>query len=244
MNPLDRLTGYLAGVERRLRWLALSRGAAVTARRGARLHRRGRAGGQPLRLLRRRACWPRASRCSSALAFALALGLIVPLVRLNRRRAAREAEQRFPEFEERLLTFTERLRENPADPFLPLLASDSLRVAERAEPDRIAAGSRMAAFGGAAVCSLAVLVWLGTSGPGFLGYGTSLLWGGIPKEGVKPFYDVVVEPGNRTVRKRADQIISAQLVGFRAERVRVLAKYASSSKWEQAEMRPQAGGPG
>ena len=26
-----------------------------------------------------------------------------------------------------------------------------------------------------------VLIWLGMSGPGFLGYGTSLLWGGLPK---------------------------------------------------------------
>ena len=243
MNPLDRLTGYLAGVERRLRWLALSRGAAITAVAAlgftitAVLVANNFAFAPPSVLASRLGLF-------LGIGFALALGLIVPLVRINRRRAARAAEQRFPEFEERLLTLTERMRDNPADPFLPLIASDSLRVAERAEPDRIAAGSRMAAFGGAAACSLAVLVWLGTSGPGFLGYGTSLLWGGIPKEGVKPFYDVVVEPGNRTIRKRADQIVSAKLVGFRSERVRVLAKFASSSKWEQAEMQPQSGGSG
>ena len=31
MNPLDRLSEYLGAIERRLRWLALTRGAAVTA---------------------------------------------------------------------------------------------------------------------------------------------------------------------------------------------------------------------
>ena len=31
MNPLNRLSEYLGVIERRLRWLALSRGAAVTA---------------------------------------------------------------------------------------------------------------------------------------------------------------------------------------------------------------------
>jgi hypothetical protein len=83
------------------------------------------------------------------------------------------------------------------------------------------------------------------SGPGFLGYGTALLWGGAPRGGTNAaFYDVVVEPGNRTVRKRSDQIITARLVGFRAERVQLMARYAGSAKWEQADMRPQAEGAG
>jgi hypothetical protein len=139
MNPLDRLTGYLAAVERRLRWLALSRGAAITAvaalgfTMAAVLVANKFAFAPPSVLASRLALF-------LGIAFALALGLIVPLVRINRRRAAREAEQRFPEFEERLLTLTERMRDNPADPFLPLIASDSLRQAERAVPDRIAAG--------------------------------------------------------------------------------------------------------
>ena len=40
-----------------------------------------------------------------------------------------------------------------------------------------------------------VLIWLGMSGPGFLGYGTSLLWGGLPKGDMKPFYAIKVDPG-------------------------------------------------
>ena len=56
------------------------------------------------------------------------------MIRLNRRNAARRAEAQYPQFEERLLTFTERLESNPGDPFLELLADDTLRVAQQAEP--------------------------------------------------------------------------------------------------------------
>ena len=179
-----------------------------------------------------------------ALALALGMGLVVPLLELNRRKAARQTERQFPEFEERLLTFTERTQTNPEDPFLPLLAADTLEVARRAEPARVVGRNRILSFISAAAGSLAVLIWLGTSGPGFLGYGTSLLWGGLPKGELTPYYDISVQPGNHTVRKRTDQIISAQLKGFQAERARVFARYQSSSKWEQADMRPQLSGTG
>ena len=69
-----------------------------------------------------------------------------------------------------------------------------------------------------------------------MGYGTSLLWAGLPKGAAKPFYAIQVEPGNRTVRKRSDQLITAHLMGFTAPKVRFFAKYASASQWEQAEM--------
>jgi hypothetical protein len=179
-----------------------------------------------------------------ALALALGMGLVVPLLELNRRKAARQTERQFPEFEERLLTFTERTQTHPEDPFLPLLAADTLEVARRAEPAWVAGRKRILSFVSAAAGSLAVLIWLGTSGPGFLGYGTSLLWGGLPKGELTPYYDISVQPGNHTVRKRTDQIISAQLKGFQAERARVFARYQSSSKWEQADMRPQLSGTG
>jgi hypothetical protein len=71
-----------------------------------------------------------------------------------------------------------------------------------------------------------------------------LLWGGLPKGELAPYYDISVQPGNRTVRRLADQLIDAQLRGFQAQRVRMFAKYGSSSKWEQADMRPQVDGAG
>ncbi len=243
MNPLTSLTDYLRRVERRLRILALSKGAAITAAAAlvftvlAVLLANAFAFSDPSVTTARVLLFV-------ALALALGIGLVVPLLRLNRRNAARETERKFPEFEERLLTFTERVRTNPEDPFLPLLAADTLEVARQAEPARVAGRNRILSFISAAAGSLVVLIWLGTSGPGFLGYGTSLLWGGLPKGELAPYYDISVEPGNRTVRRLADQSIGAQLKGFQAQRVRMFAKYASSSKWEQADMRPQLSGPG
>jgi hypothetical protein len=243
MNPLTGLTEYLRRVERRLRLLAVTKGAAITAAAAlvftvlAVLLANFFAFSDPSVTSARVLLFV-------ALALALGIGLVVPLLRLNRRHAARETERKFPAFEERLLTFTERARTNPEDPFLPLLAADTLEVTRQAEPTLVAGRNRILSFVAGAAGSLAVLIWLGTSGPGFLGYGTSLLWGRLPKGELAPYYDISVEPGNRTVRRLADQSIGAQLKGFQAQRVRMFAKYASSSKWEQADMRPQLSGPG
>jgi hypothetical protein len=243
MNPLTGLTEYVGRVERRLRVLALSKGAAIAAAAAlvftvlAVLVANFFAFSDPSVI------WARVL-VFVALALALGMGLVAPLLELNRRKAARQTERQFPEFEERLLTFTERTETHPEDPFLPLLAADALDVARRAEPARVVGRNRILSLVSAAAASLAVLIWLGTSGPGFLGYGTSLLWGGLPKGELTPYYDISVQPGNHTVRKRTDQIISAQLKGFQAERARVFARYESSSKWEQADMRPQLSGTG
>ncbi|MEI9973334.1 MAG: hypothetical protein WDO73_15595 [Ignavibacteriota bacterium] len=187
MKPLDRLSEYLGAVERRMRLLALTRGAAATAAAALILtvlavlvanhyeFSTGSVMGARLLLF-------------IGLALALAAALIVPVIRLNRRNAARAAEQRYPEFEERLLTFTERLEQNPGDPFLPLLADDTLAVATQAQAHRVARNSWIFSFSSAAVLCAGILIWLGVSGSGFLGYGTSLLWGGIPKGALKPFY--------------------------------------------------------
>src|SRR5262249_42067233 len=137
MKPLDRLSEYLGAIERRLRLLALTRGAAVTAVAALALtvaavlmankfavSNPAVMGGRVFLFL--------------GLAFALAAALIVPVIRLNRRNAARKAEQRYPQFEERLLTFTERSEQNRSDPFLELLAADTLNVAESAQPKEVA----------------------------------------------------------------------------------------------------------
>jgi hypothetical protein len=241
MNPLDLLARYLSGMERRLRLLTLSRGSAVTALAA-------------LVLTLAAVEWANAFAFSNGailvarlalflgLACAIAAALVVPLVRLNRRRAARAAEQKHPEFEQRLLTLSERAGSADADLFLQLLAADTLQVAERAKPATIAKATWIAGFASAAAASALLLIWLGMAGPGFLGYGTALLWAGPPKGEMKPFYSIMVEPGNRTIRKRADQVIQATLLGFTAPEVRFSARYSGAPQWEQAEMRTETGG--
>src|SRR5215475_1352407 len=106
MKPLDRLSEYLGAVERRLRLLALTRGAAVTA---------GAALGLTLAavVMANKFAFSNGSVFGAriflflGLAIALAAAVIVPVIRLNRRNAAREAERKFPHFEERLLTLAE-----------------------------------------------------------------------------------------------------------------------------------------
>src|SRR4051794_17906416 len=133
MKPLDRLSDYLGAIERRMRLVALSRGAAVTAAAALALTGIAVVVANKVAFSNGRVLGARVF-LFLGLAFALAAALIVPVIRLNRRHAARAVERKFPQFEERLLTFTERLNAKPNDPFLELLAADTLTVAQQAEP--------------------------------------------------------------------------------------------------------------
>src|SRR5260370_17443384 len=128
MNPLDRLSEYLRSIEKRLRVLTWTRGAAIAA--GAAL-----ISTVILVMIANSFAFSHSSLLASrtvlflALALALGAGLLVPLLRLNTRKAAREAEEKFPEFEQRLLTFTERAKSGPSDPFRELLPANTLQAA-------------------------------------------------------------------------------------------------------------------
>lgn len=243
MNALDRLNEYFERLERRLRLRELSRGVALL----------GAAALALTVLLVVVINWRAFSPASvigarialfSALALVVVFGLVLPLVRLNRIRAARRAERAFPEFEQRLLTFAERSRRDPTDPFLVLLADDALRVARTAEPRQIFTRGRILGLLSAAGAAVIALIWLGVSGPGYLGYGTSLLWAGAARGSGAPFYDIRVVPGDHKVRRGADQLVSAYLSGFESPDVRLMARYEGASKWEEVRMRPEAGGSG
>ena len=103
----------------------------------------------------------------------------------------------------------------------------------------LATPARTAGFASLAATACAVLVWLAISGPGFLGYGTALLWGANPKLERKPFRTIAVQPGNAVIRRRMDQTVFARLQGFDAAEANVFARYASSAKFEQAAMQHQ-----
>src|SRR2546423_14388618 len=102
MNPLEGLAEYLDRLERRLRLLAWTRGAAAVI-------------GAALILtiaivaaLILFAFAPSGLILGRFVLFvgiggAIAAGLVVPLMRMNRRRAAQEVEQRHPDFDQRLL---------------------------------------------------------------------------------------------------------------------------------------------
>ena len=187
----------------------------------------------------------------SCLAVAVLIALAWPLARLNWPRSVSRAEAQHPEFEQRLVTFSEKERALARGAsgapheglFLELLAGDALKVAEHAEPDSLVPAGRLAALLAAVALCAGVLVWMVTARPGFVGYGASLLWAG-PRKDVPPIYDIRVYPGDAAVRRNSDQLVTAQVIGLATTKVNLYARYASASKWEPVAMQPQTDGSG
>jgi len=143
-----------------------------------------------------------------------------------------------PGFEQRLVTLAERGPED-REPFAELLAADTLAIARAAEATSVVPNKKLLISLGTAIASLGVLIWMIVAGPGYLGYGAALLWAG--DAGAAPLYDLRVSPGDATVRRNSDQLISVQPRGLQASGVRLYARYESASKWEQLPMQPQPG---
>src|SRR5688500_4824023 len=101
MNPLEQVGMYLQRLEKRLRWTALTRGLAV-------LTAAALIATVLIVYATNRYAFSEGSLLGGrfalflCLALALGFGIVIPLLRLNRNRAARLAEARVPEFKERL----------------------------------------------------------------------------------------------------------------------------------------------
>jgi hypothetical protein len=177
-----------------------------------------------------------------ALVLAAGLGLVAPLKRLTRARAVARAEAANPEFSQRLTTFEERAGDGD-NPFLELLAADTLLHTEEAAPAALVPDNRLFFLSGAAAACLGVLVWVIAAGPGYLGYGASLLWTGARKDAA-PYYEISVTPGNVTVRRNSDQLIVARVTGMQPARAQLFAHFQSTAGWEPVTMQssPDAGG--
>jgi len=176
----------------------------------------------------------------AALAAAVVLGAVLPVIRLTRRAAARYAEKAAPEFAQRLETFVDRQSD---EPFLDLLAADTLEVARTVPPETLAPSGRLFAWLGLGVALLVALLWLIAAKPGYVGYGANLLWTG--SHGVAaPLTELQVTPGDATVRRHTDQVITAQTPGLLTPQVTLYARYESAAKWEQVAMQPRSGASG
>ena len=132
MNALDQLNTYLRRLESRLRFLTLSKGASLVTVAALVVTVLlvwiiNRYAFSPASLL-----WARIFLFLS-IATAIAFGVVIPLLGMNRRNAARHAEAKFPDFQERLLTLSEK--SNTSDPFIELLADDAMQVARNSQPE-------------------------------------------------------------------------------------------------------------
>jgi len=170
----------------------------------------------------------------AVLAGAAAFGLALPIRRLTQARTVRHAEAVTPELEQRLSTFHERTQ-HVDDPFLELLAADTVAYTQYAEPAQLVPDKRLFVLGGAGLACLAVLVWMILAGPGYLGYGASLLWSGERKNS-SPLYTISITPGDVTVRRNSDQLITAHIKGMQPNKAQLFAHYQSASGWEPVAM--------
>jgi hypothetical protein len=236
MSFREQLQAYIAQLEHRLRWSTLLRGVAILAASAL-------VATLVLVAIANALAFSRGSVTAARFGLILILvvaagaGLALPLRRLTRRRAVGTAETTFPQFEQRLTTFVER---EGQDPFIDLLAGDALRVARSAPPEHMVTEGRLWLSMGTAAGALAILVWMIAAGPGFLGYGASLLWTG-PRADKPNLYQLRITPGNAVVRRHADQMVSALPTGLQSPSVKLYAHFQSASKWEEIAMQPKAG---
>ncbi|HEY4363186.1 MAG TPA: hypothetical protein VGN17_19610 [Bryobacteraceae bacterium] len=244
MNTREQLNHYLHVLETRLRWMAISRGVAIAA---------GVALGATLALvlITNALAFSETSMVVArvvlflSLAGALGYALVLPLTKLNQRRAAGKAEVVFPQFDTRLVTYVEK--STASDPMLELLADDTNRVASQTIPTHVAPPKSIFAFATGAGAAGAVLLWMILEGAsiGFIGFGANLLWAGAPKGlsgSAGGYYDIQVDPGSKLVRRKSDVPITAKMIGFSAQQVHLMLKYQSSSKWEDVAMLTRANG--
>ncbi|MGH9472481.1 MAG: hypothetical protein ACRD1M_07025, partial [Terriglobales bacterium] len=238
MNAQNQLRHYIASVRRRLRWWASARGAATLAATALALTVALVAIANHFDFIPASLAWSRLALIVG-LAAAAGFGLAWPLERLRRRPVVTRLEHEHPEFEQRLATFDER---GDADPFAELLAEDGLAIAQQVPLHRIASPLRIRLAAAAGAACLAALIWLVAAGPGTLGYGASLLWTG-PQPHAAPLYTLTVKPGNATVRRHGDAVITALPRGWASPTVELFARYHGSSAWQQAPMQPAAAKP-
>jgi hypothetical protein len=237
MSFREQLHAYIAQLEQRLRWNTLLRGLAILT--GSAL-----VATLVLVTIANALAFSQGSVTAArfslilVLTVAAAAGLALPLRRLTRRRAIGDAEAAFPQFQQRLTTFAER---DGQDPFIEILAGDTLEVAQSAEPRQMVTDRRLWVSLGTSVGAFGILIWMIAAGPGFLGYGASLLWTG-PHRDKPALYDLRVTPGDAVVRRHADQLVSALPTGLRSPSVKLYARFQSSPKWEEITMQSMAAG--
>jgi hypothetical protein len=241
MSKQRELNSYIAGLQQRLQLGAWLRGAAIFTATALMVT-------IALVLVLNHFAFPAGGVTGArvalvgALAAAAAFGIALPLFRLTRAHTVRQAEAANPNFEQRLTTFYEGERKSVAsvktDPFLELLAADTLAMTQYAEPSLLVPDNRLFAFGGGGVACLGVLVWMIAAGPGYLGYGASLLWMG-PAKNTAPLYSLAVTPGNVAARRNIDELIAAHVSGMRPDKVQLFAHYQSAAGWEPVTMQAQ-----
>lgn len=170
--------------------------------------------------------------------------LYLPLrVRVSDVTVAQFIEEKYPQFEDRLITAIEygnRMTSNAG--MIDLLIQDALNQASRLDFSVFLNRRRLAAFGILGFGSLLMLFSLLTWGPSFFPYGFSNLYAPWTLASHGSAMTIRVLPGNIEIAKGSDQLIDAQLVGFDSPNVHLYRKLAESDQWNATAMEPDPRG--
>ncbi len=176
MNPVDHVAQYRNAMARRLRLSTLVKGftivlAAALCFTLAFAWLLIQLDPSPAFLI-----YGRISLCV-CLGISAAAAIAIPVARLRPMVVARAVENRFPQFSQRLVTLTEN-GHNTADPFLSLVAEDTLGIARGATPQQLVTRGRMLSVGVMAAGMGFLLVWLVLWSHGVVGNEAKALWTG------------------------------------------------------------------
>jgi hypothetical protein len=234
MNPVDGLVRYLDLVQRRIRFITRVKGAAIVAVAALALTLTlagfmAQAAFTPAALI--------ACRALLLLGIAAAVGfaLVIPLFVLTRRAVVQLLEQKCNGFEQRLLTFTERHRQQPADPFLSILAADTFTVASGAGPETFATKGMLVGLSAMAAAAGVALIWLLLLGHGRVAYDAQTLWA------FRNSFRIELKAETKSVSRGFDLPVIADLQGFTAAQADLWVRYADTAEWKQIAMLPADG---
>jgi hypothetical protein len=234
MNPVDSVAQYRNAMARRLRLSALIKGFAVVLAVAlcftlAVAWLLTRLDPSPVFLMYGRAA------LFVCLGISAVAAVAIPMVRLGPMAVARRVEKKFPQFGQRLVTLAES-RCDAADPFMSLVAEDTLDIARGATPQQLVGGWRMLGVGMMAAGTGCLLVWLVMWSRGVVGNEAEALWTGTDQ------FTVELKPLHKTVLRGSAVNVSAHLNGFSANEADLLVRYAGSRDWKKVSMIPGVDG--
>ncbi len=171
----------------------------------------------------------------------LAWFLVRPLMRkVTDAQLARYIEEKNPGLQERLITAVEASQHaGEPNPLLPAVIHDAFIKVRKVDVPRLfnPREPRLSAVIAGVLLAAAVLLF--AMGPEYFRYGGTRLYANWLNSEKPPIYFVEVLPGSTTVKKGADQPISARLVGFESDDVQLFSRYHTSQNWDRGAMEPK-----
>ena len=165
--------------------------------------------------------------------------LVLPLRRKpDNAQLARFVEEKHPGLEDRLTSAVELVKKAPSEhgPFGILLIRDALDRTRRIRFDDLVNRTRyntFATLSGVFLAALLIAIYFSTF---FFPYGSARLFAGFLEPPPAPAFLIEVTPGDTTVPRGSDVVLSAITPGFDPERAEVHLRYDNSSQWEASTM--------